>query len=227
MIQVYVYTNRLAECKILLNVAQRMLAIGHLYKEQYIYARNLGLKTEGVCFQELMLLRICCMNTINIRFCANCSCTYLQEIVTHGPFDFIYSCPLQGQFAIKEGTDACNGPEFKAFKMYSSKLGEIIPLDLVQGLYSNDLISRQLREDVVTTAGESRSQKVGKLLNGLEGQIEANPSRFKMLLSVLRTDSSLADLADNMAAFHCKSNDVDIRVSTPTKYKVYYFCAQL
>jgi len=99
-----------------------------------------------------------------------------------------------------------SSPELRVFKLYFSKLAIAIPHpeQLAIELYSQDLISKEVRNETMHITGPSAYNRAAKLLSAVECQIELNPGALHTFLSVLRADPSLVYLADAMSDEFCK-----------------------
>ena len=94
-----------------------------------------------------------------------------------------------------------SSPELKVFKRYFSKLAAAIvhPERLANELYSQDIVSKEVRNETMHIMGPSAYTRSTKLLSAVECPIELNPDIFHTFLSVLREDPSLVYIADAMS----------------------------
>ena len=79
------------------------------------------------------------------------------------------------------------------------------PERLATELYSQDMISTQVRETVKITR-PSTYDRASKLIAAVKDQIVMNPSVLQKFLSVVRGDPSLVYIADAMSDHHRKCN---------------------
>ena len=102
-----------------------------------------------------------------------------------------------------------NSPELRVFKLHFSHLVEAIshPEQLADELYSQDMISKGVHDEVVKRTAQSAYGQ-SKLICAVEDQIMVNPSILHRFLSVLRRDSSLVYLADAMSDHYRKCSNV-------------------
>ena len=91
-----------------------------------------------------------------------------------------------------------SSPELRVFKRYFSKLAAAIvhPERLANELYSQDIVSKEVRNETMHIMGQSVYTRSTKFLSAVECTIELNPGTFHTFVSVLRGDSSLVYLAD-------------------------------
>lgn len=91
-----------------------------------------------------------------------------------------------------------HSPESAAIKRnyhhLSNRLYE--PSELVNKLYSSDVITRSAREEI--TANKSPIEKKHTLLGELERSIELQPKNFDKLLEALQGDPALTELAQHL-----------------------------
>ena len=92
------------------------------------------------------------------------------------------------------------------FNLYFSKLTAAIvhPERLAIELYSQDVVSKEVRNETLHILGPSAYTRTSKLLSEVECEIKVNPGTFHTFLSVLREDPSLVYLADAMSDEYCK-----------------------
>ena len=92
-------------------------------------------------------------------------------------------------------------PELKVFKLYFSKLVDSIshPERLALELYSQEMISRKVRDEAMKITGPSTYDRALKLVESVEDQIAVKPSVLHKFLSVVRGDPSLLYIADAMS----------------------------
>ena len=103
-----------------------------------------------------------------------------------------------------------DSPELKVFKLYFSKLAESIshPEQLAVQLYSQDMISKAVRDEAMHIMGSPAPYRASKLVVAVENQIVVNPSVFLYkFLSVMREDPSLVFIADAMSDHYSKCNE--------------------
>ena len=100
--------------------------------------------------------------------------------------------------------------ELKVFKLHFSKLLEAIPHpeQLAHELYSQDMISKGVHDEVVKITAQSAYRQSAKLMSAVEDQIMVKPSALDKFLSVLRRDPSLVYLADAMSDHYRKFSRV-------------------
>ena len=72
------------------------------------------------------------------------------------------------------------------------------PERLAFELYSQDMISTQVRDETMKITGPSTYDRASKLVAAVEDQIVMNRSVFHKFLSVVRGDPSLVYIADAM-----------------------------
>ena len=91
-------------------------------------------------------------------------------------------------------------PELEVFKPYFSKLVESIPHpeQLAIQLYSQDMISKAVRDEAMHIKGSPAPYRASKLVAAVEDQIMVNPPVLHKFLSVVRGDPSLVYIADAM-----------------------------
>ena len=94
-----------------------------------------------------------------------------------------------------------NSPELKVFKLHFGKLAESIshPERLANELYSQDMISKAVRDEALHIMGPSPYYRASKLVAAVEDQIVGNPSVLHKFLLVMRRDRSLVYIADSMS----------------------------
>ena len=99
-----------------------------------------------------------------------------------------------------------DSPELKVFKLYFSKLVESIshPEQLAVQLYSQDMISKAVRDEAMHIMGSPAPYRAAKLVAAVEDQIAVNPSVLNKFLSVVRGDPSLVYIADAMSDHYRK-----------------------
>ena len=87
------------------------------------------------------------------------------------------------------------------FKLYFSKLTAAIPHpeQLAIELYSQDVVSKEVRDEAMQIMGSAAYYRTAKLLSAVEGPIQLKPGTLDTFLSVLRGDPSLVYLADAMS----------------------------
>ena len=78
------------------------------------------------------------------------------------------------------------------------------PERLAFELYSQDLISPEVRDETMKITGPSTYVKTSKLLAAVKDQIMTNPSVLHKFLSVVRGDPSLVYIADAMSDHYRK-----------------------
>ena len=103
-----------------------------------------------------------------------------------------------------------DSPELKVFKLYFSKLTESIshPEQLAVQLYSQDMISKAVRDEAMHIIGSPAPYRASKLVVAVENQIVVNPSVFLYkFLSVMREDPSLVFIADAMSDHYSKYSE--------------------
>ena len=103
-----------------------------------------------------------------------------------------------------------DSPELKVFKLYFSKLVESIshPEQLAVQLYSQDMISKAVRDEAMHIMGSPAPYRASKLVVAVENQIVVNPSVFLYkFLSVMREDPSLVFIADAMSDHYSKCSE--------------------
>ena len=95
-------------------------------------------------------------------------------------------------------------PELEVFKPYFSKLVESIshPEQLAIQLYSQDMISKAVRDEAMHIMGSPAPYRASKLVAAVEDQIMVNPPVLHKFLSVVRGDPSLVYIADAMCDFY-------------------------
>ena len=84
------------------------------------------------------------------------------------------------------------------------------PERLAFELYSQDMISTQVRDETMKIAGPSTYDRASKLVGAVKDQIMANPSLLHKFLSVMRRDPSLVYIADAMSDHYRKYNAIYI-----------------
>ena len=99
-----------------------------------------------------------------------------------------------------------DSPELKVFKLYFSKLVESIshPEQLSVQLYSQDVISKAVRDEAMHIMGPPAPYRASKLVAAVEDQIMADSSVLWKFLSVVRRDPSLVYIADAMSDHYRK-----------------------
>ena len=101
-------------------------------------------------------------------------------------------------------------PELEVFKPYFSKLVESIshPEQLAIQLYSQDMISKAVRDEAMHIMGSPAPYRASKLVAAVEDQIMVNPPVLYKFLSVVRGDPSLVYIADTMSDHYRKYNAI-------------------
>ena len=79
------------------------------------------------------------------------------------------------------------------------------PERLAFELYSQDMISTQVRDETMKITGPSTYDRASKLVAAVKDQIVMNPSVLHKFLSVVRGDPSLVNIADAMSD-HCRKS---------------------
>ena len=80
------------------------------------------------------------------------------------------------------------------------------PERLAFELYSQEMISTQVRDDTMKITGPSTYCRASKLAAAVKDQIAVNPSVLHKFLSVVRRDPSLMFIADAMSDHYRKCN---------------------
>ena len=80
------------------------------------------------------------------------------------------------------------------------------PERLAFELYSQDMISTQVRDETVKITRPSTYDRASKLVAAVKDQIVMNPSVLQKFLSVVRGDPSLVYIADAISDHHRKCN---------------------
>ena len=75
----------------------------------------------------------------------------------------------------------------------------IHPERLAFELYSQEMISTQVRDETMEFTGPSTYDRASKLVAAVKDQIVVNPSVFHKFLSVVRRNASLVYIADAMS----------------------------
>ena len=75
----------------------------------------------------------------------------------------------------------------------------IHPERLAFELYSQEMISTQVRDETMKFTGPSTYDRASKLVVAVKEQIVVNPSVFHKFLSVVRRNASLVYIADAMS----------------------------
>ena len=78
------------------------------------------------------------------------------------------------------------------------------PERLANELYSQDVISTQVRDETMKITGTSTYCRASKLVAAVEDQIKASPTVFYKFLSVVRRDPSMVYIADAMSDYYRK-----------------------
>ena len=78
------------------------------------------------------------------------------------------------------------------------------PERLAFELYSQEMISKEVRDATVKITGPSTYDRASKLVAAVKDQIVANPSVLHKFLSVMREDPSLVYIADAMSDHYRK-----------------------
>ena len=105
-----------------------------------------------------------------------------------------------------------DSPELKVFKLYFSKLVESIshPEQLSVQLYSQDVISKAVRDEAMHIMGSPAPYRASKLVVAVENQIVVNPSVLYKFLSVMREDPSFVFIADAMSDHYSKCSEENL-----------------
>lgn len=91
--------------------------------------------------------------------------------------------------------------ELFAFRRhYSDLVGSIQdPEDLSVFLYTKNIISPGVRDEVQESRGLTKRRKCEVLINAVEAKITSHPQAFHAFINVLRSMPYIAALADTMA----------------------------
>jgi len=84
------------------------------------------------------------------------------------------------------------------------------PERLAFELCSQDMISTQLRDEIMKITGPSTYCRASKLVAAVKDRIVTNPSVLCMFMSVVRGDPSLVYIADAMSDSYRKYNAIII-----------------
>ena len=85
------------------------------------------------------------------------------------------------------------------------------PERLAFELYSQDMISTQIRDETLKITGPSTYCRTSKLVAAVEDRMMVNPSVLHKFLSVVRRDSSLVYIADAMSDHYRKRSSINVR----------------
>ena len=92
-------------------------------------------------------------------------------------------------------------PEAAAISINSHLLSEAIPniagvTWFAQRLTETSFITRQVKNDMISTLAFSDTDKCSRLLSAVEMQVAAYPARFHTLVDILRSEPALIGYAD-------------------------------
>ena len=82
------------------------------------------------------------------------------------------------------------------------------PEQLAIQLYSQDMISKAVRDEAMHIKGSPAPYRASKLVAAVEDQIMVNPPVLHKFLSVVRGDPSLVYIADAMSDHYRKYNAI-------------------
>ncbi len=96
----------------------------------------------------------------------------------------------------------------QAYRKHFSELAQVIkdPEWLAAELFSENLISYEALDEVITVSGVSRVQKARKLLCHFKGNLGTNPECFPLFMTILKKEKSLHWLANRIEATYSKLN---------------------
>ena len=85
-------------------------------------------------------------------------------------------------------------------KHYSDLVGTIQnPADLAGSLYSRDIITRSVRDEIQQRGDLITKRKNEVLINAVEAQVTTDPSLFQVFMEVLKEEPSLSTIVERMS----------------------------
>ena len=90
-------------------------------------------------------------------------------------------------------------PEYRTFREHYYRLVQAIqdPLSLAAQLFSQDIITSAVKEQMIVSA-LTRLEKNSLLLSAVEGQIQTDPRVLHVFLSTLNEDTSMQSVVKSM-----------------------------
>lgn len=111
---------------------------------------------------------------------------------------------------LKLSSEVIPGPEYYIFRLHYTKVLNAVhdPLPLAKQLYAKGIIDRTVLETVNMPA-LPKFKNTHSLLYAVEERIRTDPSKFPVVLSALKKDSSIESLVNSMQnlqskCLHCK-----------------------